>query len=301
MQAGDPDSRAEQQWRMAVENIRAKNLQQQAIATDECAQHEGAYLEHAALATQAAKAAARMRWWERLRAGSLAPGQDTLAGLKQSGALKTAEGALRAARAQRIVEMTGVRLVEGGGSGGAGEAAGLEMAREAADGAVPTQAAAACGAAVRVSLTAARLQGGLRALKDLEDSLGGNTRTGASIALERQLTAQRTHLLGHSAQADPQHGGGGSASHSNAIGQAARADKLSQGGGQARRQSTTPGVPARKTTPRNGTATAAPLAAPAGSSRPQTRGSGVGDRTPGAAIEAEVEAAEADLLEVRRI
>ena len=27
-QVGDPDNRAEQQWRMAVENIRAKNLQE---------------------------------------------------------------------------------------------------------------------------------------------------------------------------------------------------------------------------------------------------------------------------------
>ena len=210
---------------MAVENIRAKNLQQQDWAAEECAQHasaylehaalatqvrlrvrfrdrvrvggrgrgrgrvEGAYLEHAALATQAAKAAARMRWWERFRAGALAPGQNTLQGLKQSGALKTAEEALRTARARRIVEMTGIRVEGGGGAGEAGGADGLEMVRESADGAIPTPAA--CGAAVRISLTAARLQGGLRALQDLEDS---NKRTGSSVALERQLTAQRTHL-----------------------------------------------------------------------------------------------------------
>ena len=37
------------------------------------------------------------------------------------------------------------------------------MAREVADGAIPTPAA--CGAAVRIKLTAARLQGGLRVLK----------------------------------------------------------------------------------------------------------------------------------------
>ena len=213
---------------MAVENIRAKNLQQQDWAAEECAQHasaylehaalatqvrlrvrvrdrvrvrgrgrgrvrvEGAYLEHAALATQAAKAAARMRWWERFRAGALAPGQNTLQGLKQSGALKTAEEALRTARARRIVEMTGIRVEGGGGAGeagGAGGADGLEMVRESADGAIPTPAA--CGAAVRISLTAARLQGGLRALQDLEDTC---KRTVASVALERQLTAQRTHL-----------------------------------------------------------------------------------------------------------
>ena len=177
---------------MAVENLRAKNLQQQDWAAEECAQHASAYLEHTALATQAAKAAARMRWWERFRAGALAPGQNTLQGLKQSGALKTAEEALRAARARRTVEMTGIRVEGGGGAGEAGGADGLEMVRESADGAIPTPAA--CGAAVRISLTAARLQGGLRALQDLEDSLGGNKRTGASVALERQLTAQRTHL-----------------------------------------------------------------------------------------------------------
>ena len=111
-------------------------------------------LTHASdLTTQATKAAARMRWWERFRAGSLPPGQNPAG-------LKAAEAALRAARARRVVEMTGIRIEEGGGAGGAG---GLEMAREAADGAIPTPAA--CGAAVRIKLTAARLQGGLRVLK----------------------------------------------------------------------------------------------------------------------------------------
>ena len=62
------------------------------------------------LATQAAKAAARMRWWERFRAGSLPPGQNPAG-------LKAAEAALRAARARRVVEMTGIRIEEGGGAG----------------------------------------------------------------------------------------------------------------------------------------------------------------------------------------
>ena len=57
---------------------------------------------------------------------------------------------------------------------------------------------------MRISLTAARLQGGLRALQDLDEALGGNKRSVDRVALERQLVAQRTHLLGSSAQSDGQ-------------------------------------------------------------------------------------------------
>ena len=63
--------------------------------------------------------------------------------LKQSDAVHAAEEALRAARARRRVEMSGIQIDEGGG------ASVVAMAREAADGALPTPAA--CAAPVRIS------------------------------------------------------------------------------------------------------------------------------------------------------
>ena len=113
------------------------------MAIEECARHEAAFVEHAVLATQAARAAARLRWWDRFRAGSLAAGQRTLDELKQSDAVHAAEEALRAARARRLVEMSGIQIDEGGG------ASVVAMTREAADGALTTPAA--CAAPVRIS------------------------------------------------------------------------------------------------------------------------------------------------------